>query len=289
MKRSIILFVIISICLGIYAIVDIDKSAPTVEIPSKMETEMLSRLNELNESVEQLQQRLSESKPQSAANDNEDNGITTLLLGVCCLLGISNLVLLISLLRKTSSVRSNPENVNGKIAAKDTVGKADSILNAVQGVSLALTRVENRLSQFSSPKESPQQTYQQQSYQSIKENKIEQSQPRKEKVVKQDVRKTLYVQPDMDGGTIKLIDGGEDYKEMMPFLIQTNGSEGFVRFNNANLNSALENLETTIMPYSICSIGTTGMAQHIETVKDGHAQLRGNQWVLTEKPTLNVL
>jgi hypothetical protein len=93
----------------------------------------------------------------------------------------------------------------------------------------------------------------------------------------------------MDGGTIKLIDGGEDYKEMMPFLIQANGGEGIVRFNNANLNSALENLETTIIPYSICSIGTPGMARHIETFKDGHAQLRGNQWVLTEKPTLNVL
>lgn len=290
MKRSFFIFVIISLCLGIYATIDIDKSTSTVEIPSKMETEMLSRLNELNESVEQLQQRLSENKPQSAANDNEDNGIITMLLGVCCLLGISNLVLLIFLLRKTStSVQSNPENVSGKIAAKDTVGKADSILNAVQGVSLALTRVENRLSQFSTQKESPQQTYQQQSYQPIKENKIEQPQPRKEEVVKQDVRKTLYVQPDMDGGTIKLIDGGEDYKEMMPFLIQANGGEGIVRFNNANLNSALENLETTIMPYSICSIGTPGMARHIETVKDGHAQLRGNQWVLTEKPTLNVL
>ena len=95
------------------------------------------------------------------------------------------------------------------------------------------TLVENRLSQFSTQKESPQQTYQQQSYQPTKENKIEQPQPRKEEVVKQDVRKTLYVQPDMDGGTIKLIDGGEDYKEMMPFLIQANGGEGIVRFNNA--------------------------------------------------------
>ena len=98
MKRSFFIFVIISLCLGIYATIDIDKSTSTVEIPSKMETEMLSRLNELNESVEQLQQRLSENKPQSAANDNEDNGIITMLLGVCCLLGISNLVLLIFLL-----------------------------------------------------------------------------------------------------------------------------------------------------------------------------------------------
>ena len=287
MKRCIILLFIIVSCLGLGADTRNDNAGTIVDIPTKMETEILTRLNELNNSVENLQQQLAEIKPIS--EPNEDKSITNLLLGVCCLLGISNLVLLFSLQRKrVAPIQSSPETTHGKAIAKDTVGKADSILNAIQNLSVVLSRMEKNMSQAPLNNASyQQQTYQQQPYQPLNEKKTEQVGQEKEKVV--NVRNIFYVQPDMDGGTIRLIDGGEDYKEMMPFVIQATGGEGLVRFNNANLNLALDNLETSIMPYSNCSIGTSGMARHIETVKEGRAQLHGNQWVLIEKPTLSVL
>ena len=84
MKRSFFIFVIISLCLGIYATIDIDKSTSTVEIPKNGDRDVVKTQRVRNRSVEQLQQRLSGNKPQSAANDIEDNGIITYV--VRCLL-----------------------------------------------------------------------------------------------------------------------------------------------------------------------------------------------------------
>lgn len=99
---------------------------------------------------------------------------------------------------------------------------------------------------------------------------------------------TLYVQPDMVGSDIKLIDGGEDYKEYMPFVLRTSGNNATIAFNDYFLDKALNGLEVYIIPYSNCTVETSRQATTIVTVKEGCAKQNGGDWIVTEKPSLRV-
>lgn len=252
--------------------------------------------------LQQIEQRLMDIEQQKnfaqKGTDNNDNADFSLLSSlVIALLSLANLILLIVLLRRQD--KPVPIGMHDKSEVRQSVGKADTILNAIGGLSIKISELEKKISPQSStnniqphttpniqPHSQPQQH--QPGFNSQPQKKVN-KEPLSTHPLSQPQCHTLYVQPQEENGHIVLVNGGEDYKDMMPFVLLDRGSEGHVSFNSASLETSLSSLETAIIPYSNCSVDAVGQPQRIDTVKEGRAQKRGEEWVLVERPSLRVL
>lgn len=115
--------------------------------------------------------------------------------------------------------------------------------------------------------------------QNIQQTKKEFVQPKEE---------TIYVQPQMIGGLVTMVDCGESSKEYMPFKILVKNGNTKVLFNETALAYVINNIETTISKYAQCQFKSRNTPARIVTLEPGKAYKDNDKWILTDKPILEI-
>ena len=119
-------------------------------------------------------------------------------------------------------------------------------------------------------------------------NKGKRRENEQKKLPEQKKEEIFYVQPQMAGGRITMIDCGETSKAYMPFKIQVKNDIVKVLFNEAAFDYVAGNIETAISQYALCQFKSRGKPIKIVTLQSGKAFKEQNNWVLTDKPKLEI-
>lgn len=112
---------------------------------------------------------------------------------------------------------------------------------------------------------------------------------KKPKIVpKANLIEKFYVVPQVENGNIILCIGDIQYKEYVPFILETKGKTGTVYFNSFSFSNIISNLEIELIPFANCEVLSQNPSSII-TSNAGKAELRGDVWYLTDKPSLTIL